>query len=172
MRVKSTRLSTSTRAGLTAAVSAIGLLMAACGGADDTTQASSGGAVSSVPAAPRTASPSAGSGAFCDAVKAQFAQLSAVGDASSVDAAVRQRYFVTQKDLNAKVRQTAPSGLRKDVEIHTGASDALADARIRGEAAATSAAITLVSAPETRAAGARVSAHVTEHCGLANPGGG
>ena len=167
-----TRWSRATRAGLTAAVSAIGLLMAACGGAGDTTQASSEGAVSSVPADPRAAAPSAGSGAFCDAVKAQFAQLSAVGDASSVDAAVRQRYFVTQKDLNTRVRDTAPSGLRKDVEIHTGASDALAEARIRGDAAAMSAAVTLASAPETRAAGARVSAHVTEHCGLATPGGG
>lgn len=172
MTVKSTRLSTSSRAGLTAAVSAIGLLMAACGGAGDTTQASSEGTVTSVPAAPGAASASAGSGAFCDAVKAQFAQLSAVGDASSVDATVRQRYFVTQKDLNAKVREAAPSGLRKDVEIQTGASDSLADARIRGDAAATSAAITLVSAPETRAAAARVSAHVTERCGLATPGGG
>lgn len=172
MAVKSTRLSTSTRAGRTAAVSAIAFLMTACGGAGDTTQASSEGAVSSVPAAPRTAVPSAGSGAFCDAVKAQFAQLSAVGDASSVDAAVRQRYFLTQKDHNAMVRETAPSGLRKDVDIQTGASDALADARIRGDAAAMSAAITVVSAPETRAAGARVSAHVAEHCGLTTSGGG
>lgn len=113
------------------------------------------------------APPGAASGDFCDAVKAQFAQLSAVGGASSVDAAVRQRYFAKQKDLNATVRETAPSGLRTDLETQTGAGDALADARLRGDAAATAAAITLAGAPETQAAGARITAYVTEHCGSA-----
>lgn len=147
------------------AVLATAMLLAACGGADDKTPASSEGAVSSTPAAPGAAS-----GAFCDAVKAQFAQLSVVGDASSTDAGVRQRYFVKQKDLNATVRATAPSGLRKDLETQTGASDALADARMRGDAAAAAAAITLASAPETQAAGARVAAYVTEHCGVGAAG--
>ena len=171
MTVRSISVLPATRSGLTAVVLATGTLMAACGGAGDTTPASSEDAVSSTPAAPRTAAPGAGSGAFCDAVKAQFAQLSAVGDASSADAAVRQRYFVKQKDLNATVRETAPSSLRKDLETQTGASDALADARIRGDAAATAAAITLATASETQAAGARVTAYVTEQCGSASGGG-
>ena len=168
MTVRSISVLAATRSGLTAVVLATGMLMAACGGADDKTPASSEGAVSSTPAAP----PGAASGAFCDAVKAQFAQLSAVGDASSVDAAVRQRYFVKQKELNATVRETAPSALRKDLETQTGAGDALADARLRGDAAAAAAAITLVTAPETQAAGARITAYVTEHCGAAASRGG
>ena len=107
-----------------------------------------------------------GDGAFCDAVKAQFAQLSSVGAASSLDTAVRQQYFIKQKELNAKVREAAPPGVRRSVDTQTGASDALADARIRGDAAAASAAIARAASPETRAAGTRVSAYVKDHCGF------
>jgi hypothetical protein len=154
---------------------ATALLVAACGGGGgDGTQASSDGVNPSAPAAGGTAGKATGGdGAFCDAVKAQFAQLSSVGDASSLDAGVRQRYFVTQKELNAKVRAAAPSGVRKDVETQTGASDALADARIRGDAAAAAAASTQVRSSETQAAGTRVSAYVKDHCGFeaTTPGG-
>ncbi|MDQ3640796.1 MAG: hypothetical protein M3450_04815 [Actinomycetota bacterium] len=172
MKVRTTR-ATRTCPALTAMVIAAILLAAACGNADDGTQASSEDVSTSAPAAGATAAKvTGGDGAFCDAVKAQFAQLSSVGDASSLDAAVRQQYFIKQKDLNAKVREAAPSGVRSDVDTQTGASDALADARIRGDAAA-SAAIARATSPETRAAGTRVSAYVKDHCGFeATTGGG
>lgn len=173
MKVGTTRNS-GTWPALTAMVMAAVLLAAACGNADDGTQTSSEGVSTSAPAAGGTAAKgTGGDGAFCDAVKAQFAQLSSVGDASSLDAAVRQQYFIKQKELNAKVREAAPSRVRSDVETQTGASDALADARIRGDAAAASAAIARATSPETRAAGTRVSAYVKDHCGIeATPGGG
>jgi len=143
------------------------LLAAACGNADDGTPASSEGVGTSAPAAGGAAAKgTSGDGAFCDAVKAQFAQLSSVGDASSLDSAVRQQYFIKQKELNAKVREAAPSSVRSDVETQTGASDALADARIRGDAAAVSAASARVTSAETRAAGMRVSVYVKDHCGF------
>lgn len=158
---------------LTAMVMAAILLVAACGNADDGTQASPEDVSTSAPAGGTAAKGTGGDGAFCDAVKAQFAQLSSVGDASSLDAAVRQQYFIKQKDLNAKVREAAPSGVRSDVETQTGASDALADARLRGDAAAASAAIARATSPEARAAGTRVSAYVKDHCGFeATTGGG
>lgn len=160
---------TGTRRALTVVLMATALLVAACGdgGGGSGGQASSDGV--NTPAQPGggTAGKAAGNdGAFCEAVKAQFAQLSSVADASSLDAGVRQRYFVTQKELNAKVRGAAPSGLRSDVETQTGASDALADARIRGDATAAAAAITRVTSSETQAAGTRVSAYVKDHCGV------
>lgn len=171
--MKVTTRNTGTWPTLTAMVMAVVLLAVACGTADDGTQASSEGVSTSAPAAGGAAAKgTGGDGAFCDAVKAQFAQLSSVGDASSLDAAVRQQYFIKQKDLNAKVREAAPSGVRSDVETQTGASDALADARLRGDAAA-SAAIARATSPETRAAGTRVSAYVKDHCGFeATIGGG
>jgi hypothetical protein len=64
------------------------------------------------------------------------------------------------------VRAAAPAALRKDIDTQTGASDALADARIRGDAAGAAAASTQVRAPETLAAGTRVSAYVKDHCGF------
>jgi hypothetical protein len=147
---------------------ATALLVAACGGSDDGQQPSSDASNTSVPAVGASgAKAGAGDGAFCDAIKAQFAQLSSVGDASSLDGAVRQQYFVRQKELNAKVRETAPSVLRIDVVIQTSAGDALADARIRGDAAATAAATTQAISPETQAAGTRVSAYAKDHCGFA-----
>ncbi len=77
---------------LTAMVMGAILLAVGCGNADDGTQASSEGVGTSAPAAGGTAAKgTGGDGAFCDAVKAQFAQLSSVGDASSLDAAVRQQ---------------------------------------------------------------------------------
>ena len=166
--MKVTTRNTGTWPTLTAMVMGAILLAVGCGNADDGTQASSEGVGTSAPAAGGTAAKgTGGDGAFCDAVKAQFAQLSSVGDASSLDAAVRQQYFIKQKDLNAKVREAAPSGVRSDVETQTGASDALADARIRGDAAAASAASARVTSPETRAAGTRVSAYVKDYCGFA-----
>jgi hypothetical protein len=166
MKVRTT-CNTGTWPVLTAMVLAAILLAAACGNADDGTDASSEGVSTSALAAGGTAAKGTGrDGAFCDAVKAQFAQLSSVGDASSLDAAVRQQYFIKQKDLNAKVREGAPSGVRSDVDTQTGASDALADARIRGDAAAVSAAIARATSPETLAAGTRISAYVKDHCGF------
>ena len=149
------------------------VLLSACGGGGDGTPAASDGASTSDPAAGGTApKATGGDGAFCDAVKGQFAQLSSVGDASSVDTAVRVQYFVKLKELNARVRATAPTAVRKDVETQTSASDALADARIGGDAASATAASAQVRAPETQAAGSRVSAYVTDHCGFpAAPGG-
>jgi hypothetical protein len=156
------------RSALTAVVmAAAAVLLAACGGGGDGTPASSDGVSNSVPAAGGTvAKATGGDGAFCDAVKAQFAQLSSAGDASSLDAGVRLQYFTKQKELNAKVRGAAPAALRKDVYTQTGASDARADARMRGDAGAAAAASTQVRAPETQAAGTRVSAYVKDHCGF------
>lgn len=174
MKVRTTR-NTRMCPALTAMVMAAILFAAACGNTDDGTQSSSGGVSTLAPAAGGTAVTGTGTGTdgeFCDAVKAQFAQLSSVGDASSLDAAVRQQYFVTQKELNAKVREAAPSSVRSDVEIQTGASDALADARLGGDAAAASAAIARATSAETQAAGARVSAYVKDHCGFEVTTGG
>ena len=153
------------RSALTVVAMAAAVLLAACGG--DGTEASSDGVSTTVPAAGGTAAKAAsGDGAFCDAVKAQFAQLSSVGDASSLDAGVRLQYFTRQKELNANVRGAAPAAVRRDVDTQTGASDALADARIRGDAAAAAAASTQARAPETQAAGTRVSAYVKDNCGF------
>jgi hypothetical protein len=148
------------------------VVLVACAGGDDT-QASSDDVNTPVSAAEGTAAKAAGGdGAFCDAVKAQFAQLSSVGDSTSLDAGVRLQYFTKQKELNARVRGAAPAALRKDIDIQTGASDALADARIRGDAAAAASASSQVRAPETLAAGTRVSTYVKDHCGFeATPGG-
>jgi hypothetical protein len=131
---------------LTVVVMAAAVLLAACGGEGDGTQGASDGVSTSVSAA-ETPAKTAGDAAFCDAVRAQFAQLSSVGDASSLDAGVRLSYFTKQKELNAKVRGAAPAALRKDIDTQTGASDARADSCIRGDAAAAAAAITQVGAP-------------------------
>jgi hypothetical protein len=172
MTVRSTVLGADERSALTVVVIAVAVLLSACGGGGGT-HAASDGVTTSVSAAGGTAAKATGGdGAFCDAVRAQFAQLSSVGDASSLDAGVRLQYFTTQKELNANVRGAAPAALRKDIDTQTGASDALADARIRGDAAAATAASTQVRAPETQAAGTRVSAYVKDHCGFeATPGG-
>ena len=173
MTVRSRVLGADARSALTVVVIAAAVLLSACGGGGDGTHAASDGVSTSVSAAGGTAvKATGGDGAFCDAVKAQFAQLSSVSDASSLDAGVRLQYFTKQKELNAKVRGAAPAALRKDIDTQTGASDALADARIRGDAAAATAASTQVRAPETQAAGTRVSAYVKDHCGFeATPGG-
>lgn len=171
MTVKSEDRGAGARSALAVLVMAGAVLLSACGNGGGP-PAASDGVSTSVPAAGGTVPKAGGDGAFCDAVKAQFAQLSSVGDASSVDTAVRVQYFTRLKELNATVRAAAPTAVRKDVETQTSASDALADARIRGDAASATAAIAQVRAPETQAAGTRVSAYVTDHCGFAaTPGG-
>ena len=151
------------------------VVLVACGGGGGggDTRASSDNVNPPVSVAGGTAAKATGGdGAFCDAVKAQFSQLSSVGDSSSLDAGVRLQYFTKQKELNAKVRAAAPSALRKDIDTQTGASDALADARIRGDAAAAASASAQVRAPETLAAGTRVSTYAKDHCGFeATPAG-
>lgn len=173
MTVTHKERSANARSALAVVMMIAAVVLMACGGGGDGTHASSEDVNTPVSAADRTAANAAGGdGAFCDAVKAQFAQLSSVGDSSSLDAGVRLQYFTKQKELNAKVRGAAPVALRKDVDTQTGASDALADARIRGDAAAAAAASTQVRAPETLAAGARVSTYVKDHCGFeATPAG-
>ena len=170
----STGIRTRTRSALSLAVTATALFVAACGGGGGNGSQASSDGVNTSPAGGGSAGQAPGNdGAFCEAVKAQVAQLASVGDASSLDAGVRQRYFVTQKELNANVRGAAPSGLRTDVETQTRASDALADARIRGDAAAAAAASAQVRSSETQAAGTRVTAYVKDHCGFeaTAPGG-
>lgn len=173
MTIRSDARGVGARSALTGVLMAAAVLLAACGGGSGGDAAPSDGAGSSVPAAGGTVpKATGGDGAFCDAVKAQFAQLSSAGDASSLDAGVRLQYFTKQKELNAKVRGVAPGALRKDIDTQTSASDALADARLRGDAAAAAAASAQVRAPETQAAGTRVSAYVKDHCGFeATPGG-
>jgi hypothetical protein len=152
---------------------ATAMLVGACGGSGDAKQASPDIANTSDPAAGgKAANATGGDRAFCDAVMAQFAQLASAGDASSLDAGVRQQYFIMQKELTAKVREAAPSGLRRDVEIQTRPSDGLADARLRGDAAAAAAASTQMNSPETQAAVTRVSAYVKDHCGFEATTGG
>lgn len=174
MTVNSKDRGLAARSALTALALAASGLLAACGGGGggDSTPAASDGAVTSVPAAGgATAKATGGDGAFCDAVKAQFALLSAVGDASSGDNGVRVQYFTKLKDVNAKVRAAAPTAVRKDVDTQTTASDALADARIRGDVASATSASAQVRAPETQAAGVRVSTYVKDHCGFEATGG-
>ncbi len=148
MAVRSKVPGTDARSALAVAVTTAAMMLAACGGGGGT-QASSDAVSTSVSAAGGTGGKATGDGAFCDAVKAQFAQLSSVGDASSVDVGVRLQYFTQQKELNARVRGAAPAALRRDIDTRTGASDAFADARMRGDAAAAAAAAAQVSAPGT-----------------------
>lgn len=162
------------RSALAVVLMTAAVVLVACGGGGDDTQASSDDVPTTrVSAADGTAAKAtAGDGAFCDAVRAQLGQLSSVGDSTSLDAGVRLQYFTKQKELNAKVRVAAPAALRKDIDTQTGASDALADARIRGDAAVAAAASSQVRAPETLAAGTRVSIYVKAHCGFeATPAG-
>ncbi len=166
---------TRARSGLAAVVLTIALMATACGGGGDD-EASPGPDATSAPASDGGAEKTTGEGGgvYCDLLADQAAQLTAyLAGAATADPAARTQFIATQKELNNKVLQAAPAGIRSDVETQVRASNALADAQISGDPAAITAASGRLTTPEYQAATSRVGVFNKAQCGIdvTSPGG-
>lgn len=155
--------STSTRTGIVIAMAIVsGFAGTACRDRPAGAEGAEGGAT--------TASVTSGKNeVFCKLIEAQYASFSkAQGGGDLGDAAKRKAYFTEQKAMNAKILAAAPKELESTVAMQVKNSNAVYDAQLSGDRAATQAASAVLASKENIDASARM----RDYCGIKAPAPG